>query len=83
MVGERLQCCSCSVWSCLLDTMIVQYKIDHRSKKKKNLGSGEETRVSVCARVEEHCRSGFQTLTTDKAKNIFFILFSNTQLVKL
>jgi hypothetical protein len=52
--------------------MIVQYKIDHRSKKKKNLGSGEETRVSVCARVEEHCRSGFQTLTTDKAKKYIF-----------
>ena len=71
MVGERLQCCSCSVWSCLLDTMIVQYKMITEVRKK-NLGSGEETRVSVCARVEEHCRSGFQTLTTDKAKKYVF-----------
>ena len=71
MVGERLQCCSCSVWSCLLDTMIVQYKMITEVRKK-NLGSGEETRVSVCARVEEHCRSGFQTLTTDKTKKYVF-----------
>ena len=38
MVGERLQCCSCSVWSCLLDTMIVQYKMITEVRKKKSGG---------------------------------------------
>lgn len=64
MVGERLECCS--VWSCLLDTMMVQYKMITEVRKK-NLGSGEETRVSVCASVEEHYQSGFQTLTTGQS----------------
>lgn len=66
MVGERSECCSCSVLFCLLDTMMVQYKMITEVRKK-NLGSGEETQVSVCTKVEKHCPSGFQALTTDQS----------------
>ena len=78
MVGERSECCSCSVWFCLLDTMMVQYKMITEVRKKKSGFWRGNSSISMykSRKALPKWLSSFNH--RPKLRSICFILFSNT-----
>lgn len=71
---EDEQCRNCSVSFCLLDIMMVRYKVITEEVRKKVWVLERKVRVSIHARVEEPGPSGFRTWTTGQSQEIYFLL---------